>query len=651
MKNVTLTEFSDDYFKDLGFKSGLEVHQQLNTRQKLFCRCPAKMRKGAHDVELLRHMRPTLSELGEYDGTALMEFKTKKQIRYQLFHDAVCTYEMDDTPPFPINQEALNYAIRIAMLLNCTIVDELHVSRKQYLDGSIPAGFQRTAIVGINGWIPVAGRKVGIIQLGLEEDSCREVSDQGHTIVFRTDRLSIPLVEVVTAPELTTPAEVQEAAEVIRRILRASERVRRGAGSTRADVNVSVNGGTRVEIKGVPRIRWFKDLVAVEAIRQSRLLDLRQQLKIRGITDKRFNVEIKELTAEMRKVKIPEIQKAVKSGHTIMGVRLSGFGGLLNKTIQPGIPFAAELSGRVRVIACLDEMPNLVHTDDLKVFGKKSADKRFILNSLSAKRADVVVVVWGPDEDSRLAAEEIRDRAHEVTLGIPNETRQVIGQGITDFERILPGPDRMYPDTDSPPTRIEQDRVEHIQSALPPRPIELLALLKELGLSDSLADDVLLHGPASLFLKLHNATEANPVDLAVVLSQIIYSLKRRKKINNRPEVHTLKGLFNAYSQGKFFRESFLDILLYLENHSSLTRALSELSLTPAAPEEVHQIVEKVIKEDLPDCHSYRRKARISYCMGQAMKTLQGRTSGKDLKGLFEKYFSKNEYSRPQLIKK
>jgi len=148
-------ELIDDeqYYRDLGLKCGLEIHQQLLTDRKLFCRCRAVLHKDEPSAVILRHMRPTLSELGEYDGTALMEFKTKKNVIYQLYDDTVCTYEMDDTPPFKLNKQALDIALEISLLINCSIVDEIHISRKQYLDGSIPAGFQRTGIIGIEGWI------------------------------------------------------------------------------------------------------------------------------------------------------------------------------------------------------------------------------------------------------------------------------------------------------------------------------------------------------------------------------------------------------------------------------------------------------------------------------------------------------------------
>jgi glutamyl-tRNA(Gln) amidotransferase subunit E len=221
---------TEDY-ASVGFKSGLEIHQQLMTEKKLFCRCPAGRYSYKFDAEILRHMRPTLSELGEYDGTALMEFKTKKEIIYQIQRDTVCTYEMDDTPPFMINEEALDIALGIGMLYDCIMIDELHIARKQYLDGSIPTGFQRTTIVGVDGKIPFKGREIRIVQLGLEEDACREVSDIGHRRTYLTDRLGMPLIETVTAPDMRTPQEVAEVAQLLRRIVRSTGHVRtRNAG-------------------------------------------------------------------------------------------------------------------------------------------------------------------------------------------------------------------------------------------------------------------------------------------------------------------------------------------------------------------------------------------------------------------------------------
>ncbi len=264
----------------LGFKCGLEVHQQLKTAKKLFCHCPAGRYHDfeEYDAEIVRHMRPTLSELGEYDGTALMEFKTRKNVIYRIKNETTCTYEIDDTPPFLLNPQAVEIAMEIALLLKTNIVGEFHITRKQYLDGSIPTGFQRTGILGIEGEIPLSRKKVRIIQLSIEEDSCREVSDIGHTRIYSTDRLGMPLIETVTYPDMLTPDEAAEAAQYIRFLARSTGKVRTGIGAAREDVNVSITGGTRVEIKGVAHIAWIPELVHNEAFRQKALLEIRKEL-------------------------------------------------------------------------------------------------------------------------------------------------------------------------------------------------------------------------------------------------------------------------------------------------------------------------------------------------------------------------------------
>ncbi|MBI5727778.1 MAG: Glu-tRNA(Gln) amidotransferase GatDE subunit E, partial [Ignavibacteriales bacterium] len=267
---IPLNKATQSDYDRIGFMSGLEVHQQLLTKEKLFCRCPAGVfQKGdEHDAELIRHMRPTLSELGEYDGTALMEFKTKKNIIYHIKNETACTYDVDDTPPFPINRDALGIAIEISLLSKLNIVGEVHITRKQYLDGSIPTGFQRTAIIGVEGQIPLKNKTVRLIQLSIEEDSCREISDIGHVRVYKTDRLGMPLIETVTYPDCLNPYEVVEACNYIRFLNRSTGKVRTGIGAARQDVNVSCTGGTRVEIKGVSHIKWIPKLTHNEAFRQ-----------------------------------------------------------------------------------------------------------------------------------------------------------------------------------------------------------------------------------------------------------------------------------------------------------------------------------------------------------------------------------------------
>jgi len=442
---VPRREATAETYRALGFRCGLEVHQQLRTAKKLFCRCPAGRYQdgGDYDAQLVRHMRPTLSELGEYDGTALMEFRTKKNIIYRIKGATACTYDIDDTPPFVVNREALGIAIEIALLLDTSVVGELHITRKQYLDGSIPTGFQRTAIVGIEGSIPVAGKTVGVRQLSIEEDSCREVSDVGHERTYTTDRLGMPLVETVTEPELLTPAEAAEAANAIRYLARSTGHVNVGIGAAREDVNVSIEGGTRVEIKGVQRIRWIPELTHNEAFRQKALLLIRDELRRRVAEPAAWDaVSAKLATADAEALGVAPL------GASAAVVGLPQFAGLLSFVTNPGRTFGDEISDRLKVIACI-EKPNMLDSDGggaLPPSAWQGLRKR-----VGATAADAAILIWGPDADMKTAIETVAERCRLAFVGVPNETRKGLADGTTVFERVLPGPDRMYPDTDSSP--------------------------------------------------------------------------------------------------------------------------------------------------------------------------------------------------------
>ncbi|MBE0566216.1 MAG: Glu-tRNA(Gln) amidotransferase subunit GatE, partial [Krumholzibacteria bacterium] len=498
-------------YAELGFRCGLEIHQQLLTERKLFCRCPAgRYDSAVHHAEVLRHMRPTLSEMGEYDGTALMEFKTRKQIIYLLNNETVCTYEMDDAPPFEIDDLALDRALAVAMLLGCNVVGEVHITRKQYLDGSIPTGFQRTAIVGTDGDVPFAGRTVHIRQLSIEEDSCREVSDQGHVRTYRTDRLGMPLIETVTDPDMRTPTEAMQVGQVLRWLCRASGLVRTGPGAARQDVNVSVTGGTRVEIKGVPSLRAIPRLTHNEALRQRSLLGIRGELARRGVTAEGIADRGCDVTAIVRATGCHFIRRAVENGATVLATPLPGFQGLLEAQTQPRTSFLKEFSDRIRVIACIDELPNLaLSSQDVPTLSSGEWDK--VAKACGVGHDVPVIVVWGARADTETAVREIAIRAREATLGVPNETRQALDDGTTGFERILPGADRMYPDTDLPPIALDDPRVETIRASLPLRPWEREARARELGVGADLAERLGRHRAWDLFVHLTDRLAGGPV--------------------------------------------------------------------------------------------------------------------------------------------
>ncbi len=630
-------------YEAVGFKCGIEIHQQLFTRRKLFCRCPAGLYSDTHDVEVLRHMRPTLSELGEYDGTALMEFKTKKNVVYLLNKESVCTYEMDDTPPFPINQEAVDKAIQIALMFGMNVIDEVHVARKQYLDGSIPTGFQRTAIIGVDGILPYNERQIRIFQLNVEEDSCREVKDEGHFIWFRTDRLGMPLIEIITAPDMRTPDEAAEVVELLGRVCKASGNVRRGIGSVRQDVNVSVTGGTRVEIKGVPRYGLIPALTQNEAIRQLRLLSLRDKLLRQGVTEENLSVTEAEIIGSAGKMNFSRIFPNMRNGDEIRAVKLEGLAGVLSAPVQPGLDFAHEVKGRIRVIACIDLPPIMIHTDDWPKYEGWEIDRDYLLKEMNAGENDSVALVCGERRDTITAAQEIKLRIVDALRGVPSETRQAKPGGLTDFERILPGPDRMYPDTDTPPTEIKQERVEKLRATTPAPPWEMRAKLISIGAPAYHADVLSISPYASLFAKAVEAG-ADAKFAAVALVEWCSGPVRRDSTLGNPgslSEERLNEFFRAFRAGKFQREVARKVLLRMIERQSATvdEILGELAISDIPQFEVEALVEEAKaaeftprKRHAPPGIKWKR-----YVMGLAMKELRGAVAGSKVSAMIGEY--------------
>ena len=626
MKEFTFKPFGEmteaDY-ETVGFKSGLEIHQQLYTDKKLFCRCPAGIYSDHYDAEILRHMRPTLSELGVYDGTALMEFKTKKEIIYRINRNTVCTYEMDDTPPFLINEDALDIAIGIGMLYNCKLVDELHIARKQYLDGSIPTGFQRTAIYAVDGWIPYKDRKVKIVQMSIEEDSCREVADYSHNRIYLTDRLGMPLIETVTGPDMRTPQEAAEVGWICAKLVRSTHKVRRGIGAARQDVNVSVEGGTRIEIKGVPKIGMIPLLTHNEAMRQWNLLRLREELKKRGITSETFQTKNFDITSILKKPHYVPLKSAVESNLKIACVVLKGFKDLLLWQTQPDTYFSKEISDRVRVIACLTTIPNLIHSDS-KTDTLTSSDWQKVKKYVDATDNDTLVIVWGNEDDIQTAVNEIIIRAKEATIGIPSETRQALSDGTNGFERILPGADRMYPDTDLPPKRIAEDRINKIKSWLPEQFWKRQKWYKELAIPPDTIDELSISKYAELFKKAVNEWKINPVTAAVVLIQ--YPKRLKKGSLNFSSIN--EEIFSSVLKANADRKLTSDFILSaLKMSSELGMFVEEIIPQRISQSDLEK--EIILAENQMEKMKFIKKKNIrSIMMGILMNKLRGRISAK-----------------------
>ena len=633
-------EMTPEDYEKTGFKSGLEIHQQLLTEKKLFCRCPAGFYSDKYDAQILRHMRPTLSELGEYDGTALMEFKTKKNIIYRINRETVCTYEMDDTPPFLINDEALDIALEIGLLFGCNLVDELHIARKQYLDGSIPTGFQRTAIFALDGKVPYKKRVIDIVQMSIEEDSCREVSDAGHNRVYLTDRLGMPLIETVTAPQMKTPQEVADVARILSKVARSSNKVRRGIGAAREDVNVSVSGGTRIEIKGVSKITAIPLLTYNEAMRQWNLLKLREELKKRGVTEDTFESSSADVTKLLRTTHFLPIKEAVNGGSVVKAVLLKGFKDLLNWQTQTDTYFSKEISDRVRVIACLTTIPNIVHSD-AKGATLSSHEWNDVGKAVSCAQEDAIVVVWGSKEDTNTAVNEIITRAKEATIGIPSETRQALRDGTNGFERILPGADRMYPDTDLPPKEITEEHILRLKKNLNESFWIREKWYNELGIPADTVEELSVSKFGALFKKLVKEMNVDPTLAAVVLIQFPKRLKKEGTDISTLTEETLEDIFRAYRDGLLSRDGILTVL-----RKSILKGkfYPELLPPPCTLARLDSVIKEKAKE-IEKIKLFKKENIRKVLLGAVMNELRLIIDGKTAAERTEKFFNGKENER------
>jgi glutamyl-tRNA(Gln) amidotransferase subunit E len=620
----------------IGFMSGLEVHQQLLTDKKLFCRCPAGIYQEPDDfdAEIIRHMRPTLSELGEYDGTALMEFKTRKNIIYRLKNKTACTYEIDDTPPFPINRDALEIAIKISLLSKLNIVGELHITRKQYLDGSIPTGFQRTAIVGVEGMIHLKNKDIRLIQLSIEEDSCREVSDIGHWRIYRTDRLGMPLIETVTYPDMTNPNEVKEACDYIRFLNRSTGLVRTGIGAGRQDVNVSCKGGTRVEIKGVAHTKWIPELTHNECFRQWALLQIKDILLHRVPSIDTWQITSKEYNAEL--FSHPFFSEILSINYKCIIVNLPNFEGILSHFTQPAQCFANEISDRLKVIACI-EKPNMTTSESFEMLLSENELSQ-IRKELEAKDGDAQIIFWGLEDDIKTALETIEERCRMAFSGVPNETRKSFEDGTTIFERVLPGADRMYPDTDSPPIPLENEYIANLSEELPIEIIERFKQMKQWNIAETYYTYILQKNLFPLIKRIISELQINPRWIGNFIGQ---KLKRTEGIIERGSGFSYEQIFDMFA---YLKQQEIDVAiaeimlpqLYRYPRMDFDSILETIKFKKRTNEEVLEKIPYLIEQFEKYARTKTTKNMKNWVMGQAIPFALGNINLKELSNNIQK---------------
>ena len=605
-------------YKEVGLVAGIEIHQQLDTKEKLFCHCPTTLREIAeHDGEFSRYLRATVSEMGEIDRAAKEEMKHDRMFRYYTY-DTTCLVENDEEPPAPVNDEALSVCLTIAKMFSMTPVPQVHTMRKLVIDGSNTSGFQRTALVAFNGALPDGGL---IETICLEEEAAQRVKDE----VFSLDRLGIPLVEITTSPCMHTPEEVQKVAEHIGMVLRSTGKVKRGLGTIRQDVNISIASGARVEIKGVQELDLIAEVVRREVQRQQSLLAIRDELRKRGaVADATAGVDV---TALFRETQSAVLKKAKK----IHAIVLKSFAGLVGREIQPERRLGSEMSDYAKKCG----VGGIFHTDELPAYGVSAEEVGHLRSHLLAGDQDCIVLVAGASEkQAACAISQVITRAKLAYSDkpVPEETRKMLESGSTAYMRPLPGAARMYPETDVLPVLIDNARwdavvVPELLTAKAERFVAAFEIEKNYALQ--------LAGSEKLPLFEQAVKEGIKPKLAAftILSTITELRRDGVDIRNIPDQAYL-DTWHAVDSGKAAREAIPEIFRSIAGGNTFSEALQRLA--PAVSrEELEKIIRKILAERA-DFVAQKGKAAVGPLMGVVMAEVRGSVDGKVVSEILKK---------------
>jgi len=616
-------------YKKIGLKCGLEIHQMLNTKTKLFCNCPTLIRQDNPDTEFVRRLRPTRSEMGEMDPAALFEFKKGVKYRYQVYEDSVCLVEMDEEPPHDINPEAIKIGLIIALMLRSMIVDEIQVMRKIVIDGSNTSGFQRTALIALGGKIKVGKKEIPIQTICIEEDASRKVGEnrEGGEIIYRLDRMGIPLIEIATAPVIETPEEAERVAYKIGQLLRVTGKVKRGLGTIRQDLNISIREGARIEIKGVQELSLISRIVKNEVIRQINLIKIKEELIARNVKPSSLKNEFIDVTDIFLKTSSKIAKRALKKGGVALAVKLPGFAGIIGSEIQPGRRLGTEFADRARYWA---DVGGIFHSDELPAYGISKEEVQLVKERLGCKEKDGFVLVFEEKTKAEKALNAVIERAREALEGVPEETRGANPDGTTRFLRPMPGKARMYPETDIRPFIVTESLLREIRRSMPELPESKLEKFKhKYGLSDEMAKRMIESYYLDLFEKAVEELKVSASLVASTLENILVNLRREGYPIERLTDEKIFGVFKLLAEGRIAKEAIPDILAFLSKNPDMSPedSIRKLNLVQLSVEEIKNIVDEVIRENIKEVKARGERA-VGLVMGKVMQRVRGRADGK-----------------------
>lgn len=593
-------------YQELGLKCGLEIHQQLDTG-KLFCKCPSILRDDKPDIIIKRQIKAAAGESGETDIAASHETEKQKTFIYEAYSDSTCLVELDEEPPQPMNKLALNVALQASLIVNGKIADKVITMRKAIANGSVVSGFQRTALVSRGGILSTQFGDVRVRSILIEEEAAKDISKTDDTVTYRLDRLGIPLVEFSTEPDIKTPEQCKECAETIGLLLRSLPFVKRGLGTIRQDVNVSIKEGDRIEIKGAQDLRMIPTFVEYEAIRQNNLIKIRNELP-KGI---KITKDIIDVTHIFKNSESKVIKNALDDNGVVMALKLPKFKGFVGREIQPGRRLGTEFSDRAKVFAGVG---GIFHTDELPKYGITEKDVAAINKELGCTKDDAFVIVADKQFKCEIALNSVLDRAIETLQGVPKEVRKPNADGTTSFMRFMPGAARMYPETDVKPVIPDMSDI-----TLP----EMISdktkrFVKEYGLAKDLADLISKSQKVELFEGfVKKFKNLKPAFIAELLIPKLKEVKRKYNLENV----SISDL------------DFESLLLHLEKGIVTKNAIEEVLLKLAKGEIVHYeefklMSEEDIEKELRKIISENKNTQFNGLIGIAMAKLKNKADGK-----------------------
>jgi len=596
-------------YKKLGLIVGLEIHQQLDSGHKLFCRCSIR-KEEQFPHQTTRKLRAVPSELGDFDPAVLQEYLRDKMFVYKFNTDSCCLVELDEDPPKSLNEKALHTALQLCKMIDSDVLDEIYVMRKTVIDGSSVSGFQRTALVCTGGHIETSFGKVGIQTVGLEEDSAPALSKKEDTVEYRLDRLGTPLVEIATAPDMHTPEQARETAEKLGTMLRSLDVVR-GIGSIRQDINISITNGERIEIKGFQELDKIPELIENEVKRQICLLEIRDELRKRSIDrSDEVKTEPKDVTNIFKSTKCTFIRKAIDDNAKVFVLVLPKFVDLFKKQCGDRT-FGKEFSSYAEQFGL-----GIIHSDeDLEKY-KLTSEFAALRKHMNADERDLILITAASGNKLKAvdkALNALSDRAIHCLHGVPKETRVADGIG-SKYTRPLPGSGRMYPETDIKPVRITKEFLDLI---LVPESLEERRDNLEKELSKEMAGQMV----KSKYYKLYEKfKKIDPKFVASVLLSTFKDLKRQGFDVNSINEAELEKLFELIATNYIPKTKLNDALIDLTQGKTTDDIRTKYK--SISDDELKAIIKTII-----DQHPGKKE---SVLMGIVMKEIKGRADGKKI---------------------